>query len=337
MRNSTKNMYCKIFGYDIVSEKDELSLDDIVLLLKYFDNKLNFNNDYISNIINTFDKQFPNRKYILIFLQNIYTHFIDVHTCSIITTSFWISRGYTNAEAVEYVKNEQRKRSNLCEEYWFEKGFSKKDAHLQISKIQKNYGERTLQKYSKEEWRKYSPRCKEYWINHGYSEKDAIKEVSKMCSLASTSCKYSNPKKYKEICKKRANTGEKNGMFGKPSPKNAGRGISGYYKNFYFRSLLEYFYIKQLELENAIFNSNDNINLSKTPEKNKIAIKYKYHGVIHTYFPDFILNNDTIIEVKNTYGFTTNKWKCKLYALQKYCVEHNMKYEILSEKKYQTR
>ena len=39
------------------------------------------------------------------------------------------------------------------------------------------------------------------------------------------------------------NSGEKNNMYGKPSPINSGNGICGWYKDWFFRSLLELSYM----------------------------------------------------------------------------------------------
>ena len=54
--------------------------------------------------------------------------------------------------------------------------------------------------------------------------------------------------------------GEKNHMFGKPSPQGSGNGWSGWYKDWYFRSLRELSYmIKVLEAQQLVW---------ETPDKN---------------------------------------------------------------------
>ncbi len=88
-----------------------------------------------------------------------------------------------------------------------------------------------------------------------------------------------------------ATRGEKNGMFGVPTPKRAGGGISGHYKTYYFRSLLELSYIRHLEENKIRFVSCDG--------RSDFKFKYFVGGQQKTYFPDFyLLDSETIVEVK---------------------------------------
>lgn len=83
--------------------------------------------------------------------------------------------------------------------------------------------------------------------------------------------------------------GEKNGMYGVPSPKGAGHGWSGWYKNYFFRSMLELKYLYYLIDNNINFESCEN----------KIKIPYVFNNINKTYTPDFYLNDTKdIIEVK---------------------------------------
>ena len=82
--------------------------------------------------------------------------------------------------------------------------------------------------------------------------------------------------------------GENNPMFGRPSPKGAGSGISGYYKDYYFRSLLELSCILMFEAERTEFMLCDG----------RKSFSFKYDGN-RTYFPDFYLpSRNEFIEVK---------------------------------------
>lgn len=95
--------------------------------------------------------------------------------------------------------------------------------------------------------------------------------------------------KLKELKSKNA-TGEKNPMFGKPSPQGSGNGWSGWYKNIFFRSLLELAYLKELIDKNLNFES---------AEQKKHGISYTLDGVNRTYFPDYYLvDTDTYVEIK---------------------------------------
>jgi hypothetical protein len=88
-----------------------------------------------------------------------------------------------------------------------------------------------------------------------------------------------------------ATKGEKNGMFGIPTPKRAGGGISGHYKSYYFRSLLELSFIIYLEENNIEFLSCDG--------RKDFKFCYVFDGTNRTYFPDFYLPaSNTIVEVK---------------------------------------
>lgn len=85
-------------------------------------------------------------------------------------------------------------------------------------------------------------------------------------------------------------SGSNNPMFGKPSPKGAGRGWSGYYHNHYFRSLLELSYLIFLIEQDILFESG---------ELKKYGIDYEFEGKVKTYFPDFyLIESNTAIEVK---------------------------------------
>jgi hypothetical protein len=85
-------------------------------------------------------------------------------------------------------------------------------------------------------------------------------------------------------------SGEGNPMYGKPAPKKSGNGISGYYRKFYFRSLLELSYMLKLDSENIEYVS---------CESTRKRFVYELDGVNKTYFPDFFIpSTNTYIEIK---------------------------------------
>ena len=108
-------------------------------------------------------------------------------------------------------------------------------------------------------------------------------------------------KKYgKEEAKKRkikwkkklskALSGKNNPMYGKSPPVGSGNGCSGWYNKYYFRSLTELNYILYLGSQNIKWS---------TAEIKKYRVKYiDQSGQHRTYCPDFIVNNNTIIECK---------------------------------------
>lgn len=86
------------------------------------------------------------------------------------------------------------------------------------------------------------------------------------------------------------NKGEHNPMFGKPSPQGSGNGWSGWYNGVFFRS--------RLELSCMVMYDNNNIKY-QTMENRKYAIPYtNQEGVERRYYPDLLLDDGTVIEVK---------------------------------------
>jgi len=134
------------------------------------------------------------------------------------------------------------------------------------------------------------------------------------CPKCNKDLQYSNKQNYKlaieknslcRSCSQKLNR-EKNInpmqgiMYGKPSPEGSGNGWSGWYKGFYFRSLMELSFIK-LMIDNDI--------KIKSGEKEIFSIKY--YDVLNnkhkTYFADYYLPEFNLyVEIKpkklvNTY------------------------------------
>ena len=113
-----------------------------------------------------------------------------------------------------------------------------------------------------------------------------------------------------------------NPMYGKPSPVGSGNGWSGWYKGWFFRSLLELSY-----MINIIERYNINW---ETGEKKKWAIKYKNkEGRISNYFPDFILEGKYIIECKPKALWGTDINKAKYEKAREFCLLNNMKFKLI--------
>jgi hypothetical protein len=126
--------------------------------------------------------------------------------------------------------------------------------------------------------------------------------------------------KLKEKCS--ANSiGKNNNMYGKPSPIGSGNGWSGWYKGWYFRSLLELSYmVKVIEKFNIPWVS---------AESKQYAIKYNdISGNEKTYFPDFILANKYIIECKPKKLQNTATVKLKKEAAINICKNKKLIYKM---------
>lgn len=116
------------------------------------------------------------------------------------------------------------------------------------------------------------------------------------------------------------NSGEKNNMFGKPSPQGSGNGWSGWYKNWYFRSLRELSYmINVIEKQNLNWrNADKNYKISYTD----------YTGKVKLYYPDFIIDNK-IIEIKPIKLHSSPKVFAKKIAAENFAKTLNMFYELI--------
>ena len=127
-------------------------------------------------------------------------------------------------------------------------------------------------------------------------------------------------KKFKEKLSKLF-SGKNNPMYGKPSPQGSGNGWSGWYKGWFFRSLRELSYmINVIEKYNMIWES---------AERGKYKIKYiDYIGNEKNYFPDFIIENKYIIEIKPKKLWNTNIIKLKKKAAIKWCNNNGYIYKL---------
>lgn len=112
-----------------------------------------------------------------------------------------------------------------------------------------------------------------------------------------------------------------NPMYGKPAPQGSGNGWSGWYKNWYFRSLRELsFMINFIEKRNLQWCA---------PDKTYKILYKDYKGETRTYFPDFILEKIKIIEVKPERLHNTPKVIAKRLAAEEFCKKLSMTYELV--------
>ncbi len=116
--------------------------------------------------------------------------------------------------------------------------------------------------------------------------------------------------------------GEKNNMYGKPSPTGSGNGWSGWYKGWYFRSLRELTYmIKIIERFNLKWENG---------ESNKYKVSYiDYKGDNRNYYSDFIINYKYMVESKPKKLWTSDGVKRKKEAAIEYCKNKGLKYKLI--------
>ena len=95
--------------------------------------------------------------------------------------------------------------------------------------------------------------------------------------------------------------GAANAQYGKPAPKGSGRGIKGWLNGLFFRSLLEMQYIYyRMQLGDTIVSA----------ETSEFRVSYSdSNGDPKTYHPDFLINNNIVVEVKPSSLLLRNKCK----------------------------
>lgn len=130
--------------------------------------------------------------------------------------------------------------------------------------------------------------------------------------------------KMEELKKKRSknSTGKNNPMYGKPAPIGSGNGISGWYKGWYFRSLRELSFVLDCEEKGISWVGIDNTK--------KFRIKYlSEDGIERSYCPDFLINNETIVEIKPKELRFLDSVLRKETAAKIWAAANGFKYEIL--------
>jgi len=120
--------------------------------------------------------------------------------------------------------------------------------------------------------------------------------------------------------------GEKNPMYGRPTPQGAGNGWSGWYKGWFFRSLKELSYMIQvIEVMGWQWES---------AETKELSIPYKdYKGDDRTYRADFLINKDTLVEVKPKKLMTSISNTLKKEAAVQFCEVKGLQYKMVDVKK----
>lgn len=119
-------------------------------------------------------------------------------------------------------------------------------------------------------------------------------------------------------------SGSNNPMFGRPSPKGSGNGISGWYNEWYFRSLHELsFMIKIIERFKFNWISGETV-----------PIKYiDFLGKERTYFPDFIINEKYMVEIKPKRLHKSDEVIRKSEAATQFCKLNGLVYKLLDPSK----
>lgn len=134
---------------------------------------------------------------------------------------------------------------------------------------------------------------------------------------------------WKELQKERSPKGENNHMFGRPSPNGSGNGWSGWYKDWFFRSIGELSYM---------INVIERFNLEwKNGETQEFKVKYTdWEGKEKNYFPDFIISNKYMVEVKPKKLWGSPKVKLKEEGAKIFCKDNGLVYKLVDARKLST-
>lgn len=162
-----------------------------------------------------------------------------------------------------------------------------------------------LRVHSKEENNKRSQTLKRYYKLH--PEKVKRKEkIIKVCPICGKQFEVHPCNKDSIYCSKQCYLEDHEHKFRKVGGgglrQGSGRGKKGWYKGYWCDS--------SWQLAFVIYNLDHNIKF----ERNKEYYEYEYENKIHNYFPDFILEDGTLIEIK---GIMDKKNQTKIKAINK--------------------
>lgn len=122
-------------------------------------------------------------------------------------------------------------------------------------------------------------------------------------------------KKTSEQCR-----GEGNPMYGRPAPQGSGNGWSGWYNDWFFRSLRELSYVvKVLEVNGDTWESAESIKIPYC----------SWDGKIRNYLPDFLVNSSMLVEVKPSKLKSSVTVRAKQKAAEEYANQRGWSYVIV--------
>lgn len=132
----------------------------------------------------------------------------------------------------------------------------------------------------------------------------------------------------KELKKARSifSMGEKNPAFGKVY-KSGGKSVKGYYKSKFFRSLLEYSFMKHLE--------SIGLNIQNDVLYECFKIPYVFNDRNATYTIDFFVpSQKTVYEVKPSYALSLERNIAKFSAAENFFETQNLTFRVMTEKEF---
>lgn len=123
-----------------------------------------------------------------------------------------------------------------------------------------------------------------------------------------------------------AMTGVKNPAYGKIY-MNGGKSLKGYYKGKFFRSLLEYSFLKHLESQG--------VDLDSDVVYEGVLIKYEFNECERTYRPDFYVKSQhTMYEVKPSYAICQELNCAKFEAAREFFQVQGDQFKVVTEQDF---
>ena len=109
---------------------------------------------------------------------------------------------------------------------------------------------------------------------------------------------------------------------GEPSPQGSGNGWSGWYKDWYFRSLGELSYMINV-IERFDFKW-------ESAERKVLKIEYiNWDGEDRTYYADFLIEGKYIVECKPKKLWNSVNVRLKAEAAKLFCEQSGFKYKLI--------
>lgn len=188
----------------------------------------------------------------------------------------------------------------------------------------KKHSAETIERFKKRD----HPHVKEEWFKELRRQQMLVNNPNKGTDVYSTwVTKYGKEEADRRDAIRKAkwsaaSSGENNAMFGKPSPQGAGNGWSGWYGEWYFRSLKELAYVvKVLEPNNLSWVS---------AERKAWRIPYKdWDGASRSYAADFLVDGTMLVEIKPINLKDTPLVHIKRVAAEGFCQQMGWEYLLV--------
>jgi len=187
-----------------------------------------------------------------------------------------------------------------------DKFFNKDDNHFCSMSCSATFYNKLRIHSSEETKKKIADSVKKYYQEHPIGNS---KKVKKICPICNKEFYVPQCGRNQIYCSKQCYLIDSEHKFRK-QPKGgvragAGRGKFGWYKGYWCDSSWELAYV--------IYNLEHNIEFKRNTE----GFDYEFNGKYYKYYPDFILNDGTYVEVK---GFMTDHNKAKVDSFKKHLI-----------------